>query len=174
MNQLRSLLPRLYAGNSRNLERVSLWNTFLPKQFYRRRRHLDKCLRTRRTYSLGLAAHINHPRPAFFVEVSQFVFSRSHFHSIGRNCTVSPGSSTPARRGITIKAFARARPTRSEEPFHGAVAIRYCPRSKRTKAGINAARSGSHFAGASSSASSILGLVFSALSKNRIRGRTNT
>src|SRR5438477_119747 len=121
-----------------------------------------------------LARHVNHPRPAFFVEVSQFVFSRSHFHSIGRNCTVLPGSSTPARRGITTKAFARARPTRSEEPFHGAVAIRYCPRSKRTKAGINAARSGSHFAGASSSASSILGLVFSALSKNRIRGRTNT
>jgi hypothetical protein len=80
--QLPSLLPCLYTGNSRHLKRISLWNTFLAEQPYGRWRHLDKRFGARHTSSLYFASDINHPRPAFFVEVRQFVFSRGHLHSI--------------------------------------------------------------------------------------------
>src|SRR5207244_915926 len=128
-------------------------------------------LRPSRSEPFALRGPVDRTSTAFFIDVSEF--SRSHAYSINRNCAFWPLSRVPDRRGIMINAFARESPTRSDDPFHGAVRIQYWPPSNLTNAGIRAARSGSHFAGASNFASRTFGAVFSALSKNRINGRTN-
>ena len=69
-------------------------------------------------------------------------------NSLFLEATFTPSEGTEHPRGLqrsvtlwmTISAFARDRPTRSDDPFHGAVRIRYFPFSKRTSAGNKDAR----------------------------------
>src|SRR3989442_16034642 len=120
-NQFRSLLSRLNTRDASHFQRIAFRQRLFTEELYRAGRHLDECFCARGPYRLRLFSDVNHARAALFVQMRQLILSRSHTYSISRNCALAPASRLPLRRGIMIKAFARASPAKSDEPFHGAV-----------------------------------------------------